>query len=274
MTTPERTDANLLTVPVDDPADDRISAFTDLTDVRLRMSREPKEGLFMAESIAVIERAIAAGFDAISVLTEPKWLEHLAPLLPRDVPVYVGSEAVITATTGFRMHRGPMAAMRRRTLAEVDEVTDNADWIVVLDGLVDHTNVGAAFRSAAGFGAGAVLVSSTCADPLYRRSIRVSMGTVFQVPWTRMSDSQDLSGFATLALTPDPAAPVLSETLAAFADERVALVVGTEGAGLAGSTLAKANARVRIPMSGGVDSLNVAAAVAVACYAVAQSRAN
>lgn len=263
---------HLNTIAVEDPDDDRIQAFTNLTDVRLRTKREPAEGLFMAESVAVISRAVAAGFEVEAVITESKWLEHLTPLLPSDVPVYVGSEAVITATTGFRMHRGPMAAMRRRPLLEVADVVSNADWIVVLDGLVDHTNVGAAFRSAAGFGAGAVLVTSTCADPLYRRSVRVSMGTVFQVPWTRIPNAMDLTGFVTLALTPDPAAPALAEALSPLADRCVALVVGSEGPGLAHSTLTTMDAQARIPMGGGVDSLNVAAAVAVACYAVSQSR--
>lgn len=262
-------------IDVSDPLDQRINEYTNLTDVRLRSAREPAEGLFMAESMAVISRAVAAGYPMKSVLTEAKWLDQLQPLLadqPR-VPVFVAAEEVITATTGFRMHRGPMAAMVRLPLPDPAEILARSDWLVVLDGLVDHTNVGAAFRSAAAFGASAVMVTPTCADPLYRRSVRVSMGTVFQVPWTRVEWETGLAGVRTVALTPDPVAPELTEVLTDSADQQLALVVGSEGPGLSDDALDRAQLRARIPMSGGVDSLNVAAAVAVACYAVSQSRA-
>ena len=266
--------AELNLIALDDAADERITAYTNLTDVRLRSIREPAEGLFMAESVPVITRAAAAGYPIRSVLTEEKWLEQLRPILvgQPQLPVYVASQEVITATTGFRMHRGPMAAMARLPLPTPTEILAPADWVVVLDGLVDHTNVGAAFRSAAAFGAGAVLVTPTCADPLYRRSVRVSMGTVFQVPWTRTEWESGLPGVVTVALTPDPVAPELTQLLADNADQRLALVVGSEGPGLAASARQAAELQARIPMSGGVDSLNVAAAVAVACFAVAQSR--
>ncbi len=222
----------------------------------------------MAESVAVIERAVAAGYPVRSILTEPKWLPPLAGVLARrpDTLVYLGTEDVIRATTGFRLHRGPMAAMQRLPLPPPAQVVAGARLIVVLDGLVDHTNVGAAFRSAAAFGVGSVLATATCADPLYRRSVRVSMGTVFQVPWTRIGDPADLFGVTTLALTPDPDAAALDEALDA-AEPPLALIVGSEGPGLAAPVLGAADHRVRIPMAPGVDSLNVAAAVAVACYA-------
>lgn len=257
---------------IDDPADERVREYTGLTDVKLRSVREPAEGLFMAESVKVIERAADAGYPIRSILTEAKWLPQLQPLLA-DRPgtvVYVGTADVIGATTGFRMHRGPMAAMQRLALPAPLDILRGAGWAVVLDGLVDHTNVGAAFRSAAAFGVDAVLVTPTCADPLYRRSVRVSMGTVFQVPWTRLADPGDLTGLTTVALTPDAEAPRLSDVLREL-DSPPALVVGTEGPGLDGAVLARADRLARIEMAPGVDSLNVAAAVAVACYAVRES---
>jgi tRNA G18 (ribose-2'-O)-methylase SpoU len=170
------------------------------------------------------------------------------------------------------MHRGPMAAMARRPLPGVDEVLAAASSVLVLDGLVDHTNVGAAFRSAAAMGIDAVLVTHTCADPLYRRSVRVSMGTVFQLPWTTIEDLDTLSAFAGIALTPDPDAEPLAEVVADLAGERIALVVGTEGPGLDQQAQDALPRRARIPMANGVDSLNVAAAVAVACYELMRTR--
>lgn len=228
----------------------------------------------MAESLAVIDRALGAGYEPRSVLTEQRFVPAVLELLRRhgvDPPVFEAPGEVVAATTGFKVHRGPMAAMHRRPLPEVGEVVRRARLVVVLDGLVDHTNVGAAFRSAAATGADAVLVTGRCADPLYRRSVRVSMGAVFALPWTRVGawwDEPALGDHATVALT--PAADAVD--LAAFAARRptrVALVVGSEGPGLDNSALQRADHRVRIPMAHGVDSLNVAATVAVAGYALA-----
>lgn len=257
--------------PVTDAGDERLRDYTDLTDVALRRIREPEEGLFMAESLSVIDRALRAGYPPRSVLTEQRWLAEVEGLLTGhrvDTTVYLASAEVVTRTTGFRMHRGPMAAMERLPLASALDVVADARLVVVLDGLVDHTNVGAAFRSAAALGADAVLVTPTCADPLYRRSVRVSMGTVFALPWTRTQRwDSDLAGFTTVALTPAPDAVDLV-TLAARPMSRAALVVGSEGPGLSPQDQARADMRVRIPMAAEVDSLNVAAAVAVAVYAL------
>ena len=225
----------------------------------------------MAESLAVIDRALSAGYRPRSVLTEQRWLPAVDELLAAHgvaTTRFVATAEVITRTTGFRMHRGPMAAMARLPLPDAGEVLTGASVVLVLDGLVDHTNVGAAFRSAAALGVAAVLVTPACADPLYRRSVRVSMGTVFSLPWTRTDSWQrDLAEFTTLALTPAADAVDLGE-IPARVSGPVALVVGTEGPGLSGRAQAGADLRVRIPMAHGVDSLNVAASVAVAVYAL------
>lgn len=261
-------------IAVTDPADPRIHDYVRLTDVALRRVREPAEGLFMAESLPVIERALAAGYRPRSLLTESRWLPDVDDLLARfDVtaPRFVASPDVIAATTGFKMHRGPMAAMARRPLPPVAAVVAEANLVVVLAGLVDHTNVGAVFRSAAALGVDAILVTPQCADPLYRRSVRVSMGAVFAVPWTRTTNWEaDLSGFTTAALTPAADAQDLA-VVAASRPDRLALVVGSEGPGLDLADQERADLRVRIPMAAGVDSLNVAASVAVAVYALTAS---
>jgi tRNA G18 (ribose-2'-O)-methylase SpoU len=261
-------------IPIDDPADPRLHEYVGLTDAARRKRREPAEALFIAESEPVIRRAIAAGYPVRSVLTAPRWAESLADVLdPLDVPVYLAGAQVLAAVTGFHVHRGALAAMGRLPLPDPADLLAGAHRVVVLEDVVDHTNVGAAFRSAAGLGVDAVLVTPRCADPLYRRSVRVSMGTVLQVPWTRLSrwpsgiDELHEAGFtvAGLALSAD-AIPL--PDFAERAPDRVALLAGTEGDGLAPQTLAATDVRVRIPMTHGVDSLNVAAAVAVACYAL------
>lgn len=262
-------------VRIDDPADPRLVDYTGLTDVALRSRREPAEGLYMAESAEVIGRALDAGHRARSVLLEDRWLEPLGGLLDRmgDVPVYSATPDVVRAITGFRMHRGALAAMERPVLPSVDDLLagPSVRRVVVLEDIVDHTNVGAIIRSVAALAADAVLVTPRCADPLYRRSVRVSMGTVFQVPWTRIDpwpagiELLRERGFtvAALALTPD------AVSLDDFrAPERLALVLGTEGEGIAPRTLSAVDVHVRIPMAGGVDSLNVAAAAAVAMWAL------
>ncbi|HEY6793753.1 MAG TPA: RNA methyltransferase [Kineosporiaceae bacterium] len=261
---------------VSDPDDDRLDDYTHLTDVALRSRREPQQGLYLAESEKVIRRALDAGHRPRSMLLSDRWLQPLADLVDRvtaaGAPVFVGSADVLHSLTGFNVHRGAIAAMHRPAPVEVAALVTAARRLVVLEDVVDHTNVGAVFRSAAGIGADAVLVSPRCADPLYRRSVRVSMGTVFQVPWARLEPWPAglrvlrEHGFVVAALALAPSAVRLDDLEAAL-PERLALVLGTEGDGLSDPALAEADLAVRIPMLGGVDSLNVAAAAAVALWA-------
>lgn len=262
---------------IDDPSDDRLADYRDLTDVALRRRLEPARGLYIAESAKVIARAVAAGHRPRSVLTQQKWVAE-AEELARDAPVYLVADDIAEALTGYAVHRGVLAAMHRPVLPPVSDIVAGARLVLVLEDIVDHTNVGAAFRAAAGLGADAVLVSPRCADPLYRRSVRVSMGTVFQVPWTRMPAGRAggwLEGrealreaglhLAGLALS---AEAVSLDAFAAARPEQVALLMGAEGEGLSTHALASADTIVTIPMAGGVDSLNVAAAAAVALWAL------
>lgn len=265
---------------VADPDDERVRDYLRLTDVALRRVLEPREGLYLAESEKVIRRALAAGHRMRSVLMAPRWVTDLADLVDlavgQGVPVYVASPAVIQEMTGFHLHRGALASMHRPALPEPEEVLAGARRVAVLEDIVDHTNVGAVFRSAAALGVDAVLVTPRCADPLYRRSVRVSMGTVFQVPWTRIPDWPASlerlreAGFTVAALALSEDAVALDE-LAADPPERLALVLGTEGDGLSPRTVATSDVVVRIPMAAGVDSLNVAAASAVAFWALRAS---
>lgn len=258
---------------IDSLEDPRLEDYARLTDVVLRRKSEPAGGLYIAESTKVIGRAIAAGHRVRSVLTLEQWLPELEPMLEPDTPVFVGSAEVLERLTGFHLHRGALASMHRPPLAPVAEVLRDARRVVVIEDVVDHTNVGAIFRSVAGLGADAVLVTPRCADPLYRRSVRVSMGTVLQVPWTRLADwpegGRQLhdAGFhiASLALADDA---VALDEFAIDAPERVAIVVGTEGDGLSRAALRSADTVVTIPMLHGVDSLNVASAAAVALWAL------
>lgn len=255
-----------------DPDDPRVRDFVGLTDVAARSAREPAQGLFIAEGAKVITRAVAAGYRPRSVLTEARWLPMLEPALAgADVPVLVAEPEVLRAITGYRVHRGALAAMQRRALPTVGEVLAGAGLVLVLVDLVDHTNVGAAFRNAAALGAEAVLVTPGCADPLYRRSVKVSMGAVLAVPWTRTGPDPlaALDGFTTVALTPDPAAVPIDR---ASVQGPRALLLGTEGNGLPGPLMAGCDVRVRIPMAGGIDSLNVAAATAIALHALRTGR--
>ncbi len=264
----------------DDP---RVADYTQLTDVHLRRVREPAEGLYIAESTRVLRRALDAGHRPRSFFLAEKWLEGLADVLAAhpDVPAYVGTPELLEEITGFHLHRGAMAAMHRpepvpveRLLADMSDRTRGRgrSRIAVLENLTDHTNVGAVFRSAAAIGVDAVLVTPQCADPLYRRSIRVSMGTVFQVPWTRIESwPEDVellkeAGYVVAGMTLGEGAITLDE-LVAEDHENLALVFGTEGEGLTPETDRVLDRRVTIPMMNGVDSLNVAASSAVAFYA-------
>lgn len=276
-------------VSLDDP---RLDAYARLTEAQLRNKLEPEKGIFIAESIKVIERALAGGMEPVSVLMTPEWMESAADTLAKieecgaqrgeDVPIFVAPVDELARLTGFSLTRGILCAMRRPQLPSVEEllasVNDGkgARRVAVLEGIVDHTNVGAIFRSAAALGVDAVLVTPTCCDPLYRRAVRVSMGTVFQVPWTRIGESVrdwpaaglerlNALGFKTASMAlSDDSVPLGDEGLAA--EEKIALIFGTEGDGLSSKTIEGSDYTVRIPMKHGVDSLNVAAASAVAFW--------
>lgn len=259
---------------VTDLDDPRLDDYRGLTDSALRAVSEPAGGLYIAETVTVIERAVAAGHRPRSVLVAERRVEEMRRVLgDLPVPVLVVSDDLAEQVTGFAVHRGALASMERPALAPVADVIRGARLVLVLEGLGDHANVGAAFRAAAGLGADAVLVSARCADPLYRRSVRVSMGTVFQVPWTRMDDGAaglgelTAQGFDIAALALDERAVPL-DVYAAERPDRVALLLGSEGEGLSQDALAAADTVVTIPMSGGVDSLNVASAAAVALWAL------
>jgi len=260
---------------VADASDPRLDAYTQLTDMQLRLRKEPAEGIFLAEGQKVIERALDSGFVPISALMEAKWLPGLANSLgEHDCDVFLGDEDLLKSVTGFRLHRGALAAFKRQPLPSVTEIIDTARRLVVLEGLVDHTNVGLIFRSVAALGADAVLVSPQCADPLYRRSVKVSMGAVFTVPWTRAEpwpwvlDDLGDQGFIRLALTPSPDAVDLRDW-PADDDRKLALILGSEGPGLSASVMSRVDTAIRIPMTDRVDSLNVAATAAVACFVLA-----
>lgn len=261
-------------IPIESLDDPRLAFFTHMTDVALRRQTEPESGLYLAESTKVIERVLAVGHRPVAVLTSERWLPQLDVLLDGfDVDVFVGDETTLTELTGFHLHRGAIASMQRPEMLPVADIVRDAKTVVVLENIVDHTNVGAIFRSVAALGADAVLVTPDCADPLYRRSVRVSMATVLQVPWTRIpSWPAGIAELKTLGFT--VAALALSDdsiSLAEFVAEghdKVAIVFGSEGHGLTAKTLAASDRVVRIPMSHGVDSLNVAAASAVTLYAL------
>ncbi|MFB4315101.1 TrmH family RNA methyltransferase [Actinomadura sp. 21ATH] len=263
-------------VPVADPGDPRLADYVRLREVNLRKSLEAEHGLFIAEGEKVIRRAAGTGYPARSFLMARRWVEPLSDLLDTvDAPVYVADDAVVEAVAGFQVHRGALASMRRLPVPSVRDTVAGARRILVLEDLVDHANVGSIFRCAAALGIDAVVLSPRCADPLYRRAIKVSMGAVFAIPYARMADwraglgeLRDEGGFTLLALTPDQSAVPLDK---ATLGDRVALLLGAEGDGLSSRWLNEADERVCIPMSGramanGVDSLNVVAAAAIACH--------
>jgi tRNA G18 (ribose-2'-O)-methylase SpoU len=260
---------------ISDPADPRLADYRDLRDVELRKNLEAEHGLFLAEGEKVVRRAVEAGFTPRSFLMAPRWLDGLADVLATtDAPCYVLSEALAEEVTGFHVHRGALASLERRPLAPVADVLEGARSVLVLEDIVDHTNVGAIFRSGAALGFDAVLLAPRCADPLYRRSIKVGMGAVFTMPWTRLPDwagalpSLSAAGFTTVALTLAPDSRPIEEVVAGIG--RVALVLGSEGHGLSPRWEQAADRRATIPMREGIDSLNVAAATAVACYVTAR----
>lgn len=253
-----------------------LDVYARLNEVQLLHYFEPQPGLFIAESPKVVERALDAGYMPFSFLVEKKHIEGQAkPVIDRcmDVPVYTADLDVLTKLTGFQLTRGVLCAMRRRPLQSVEDVIRGARRVAVLENVVNPTNVGAIFRSAAALGMDAVLLTPSCSDPLYRRAVRVSMGTVFQIPWTYFETEWPQSGMELLKkLGFKTAAMALREDSVSIDDpglmkeEKLAVVLGTEGDGLAAATIADCDYTVRIPMSQGVDSLNVAAAAAVAFW--------
>lgn len=262
-------------VPIEDPADARLADYRDLRDVQLRQSFEAEHGLFLAEGEKVVRRAVAAGFTPRSFLMAPRWLDALTDVLePSGAPVYVLPEQAVEEVTGFHVHRGALASLERRPLPAVADVLEGVRSVLVVEDVVDHTNIGAIFRSGAALGFEAVLLSPRSADPLYRRSIKVGMGAVFSTPWTRLEDWYDAlphlssAGFTTVALTLAPDAVPVEDAVAGV--DRLALVLGSEGHGLSGRWESSADRRAIIPMAPGIDSLNVAAATAVACYVAAR----
>ncbi|MGW3683189.1 TrmH family RNA methyltransferase [Streptomyces prasinus] len=290
--------ADLITV--EDPDDPRLHDYTGLTDVELRRKREPAEGLFIAEGEKVIRRAKDAGYEMRSMLLSAKWADVMRDVIDElPAPVYVVSPEIAERVTGYHVHRGALASMQRAPLPAVAELLHTAGRVVmesgddhtgigampasgpqddagqriaIFEGFVDHANLGAAFRSAAALGIRGILLSPDCADPLYRRAIKVSMGAVFSVPYARFDawptglDVVREAGYDILAMTPDEKATPL-DRLDPKRFERCALMLGSEGHGLSTYALRAADEWVRIPMSAGIDSLNVAAASAVAFYA-------
>ncbi|MFH0177831.1 TrmH family RNA methyltransferase [Streptomyces cacaoi] len=284
--------ADLITVQ--DPDDPRLRDYTGLTDVELRRKREPAEGLFIAEGEKVIRRAKDAGYEMRSMLLSAKWVDVMRDVIDElPAPVYAVSPELAERVTGYHVHRGALASMQRKPLPAAAELLqaarrtvdpepaddhlveppdDAGQRVAIFEGFVDHANLGAAFRSAAALGIKAILLSPDCADPLYRRAIKVSMGAVFSVPYARFDawpaglDVVRDAGYDILAMTPDEKATPLDE-LHPARFEKSAIMLGSEGHGLSTYALRAADEWVRIPMSAGIDSLNVAAASAVAFYA-------
>lgn len=258
---------------LDDPADERLGDYRALTDVELRTRWEPPNGVFIAEGELVLRRALRAGYVPRSFLLDAKRVDQLADLAGTGAPVYAAEPGLLRTITGFNVHRGVLASFHRKPPLKPDDVLATARRLAVLEDINNHTNIGAIFRGAAALGMDGVLLSPTCADPLYRRSVRVSMGEVFAVPYAFADSWPDglhqirKHGFTLLALTPGADAVSL-QSLTPAQRERPALLLGAEGPGLTAAAAETADAAVRIPMHNGVDSLNVAAAAAVAFYEV------
>lgn len=262
-------------VHITDLSHNGLQDYLSLTDVALRKVTEPERGLYIAESSKVIQRAINAGHVPRSVILQEQWLPDIEPLVSQfeECDIFVASSELLEQLTGFEVHRGALASMQRPRLPDVSDLLAHAHRVVVLEDIVDHTNVGAIFRAVAGLGADAVLITPRCADPLYRRSVRVSMGTVLQVPWTRLPEWPEarellhVAGFhiAAMALAEDA---ISLREFSARQPEKIALVFGSEGDGLSRQALEACDSVVTIPMLHGVDSLNVASASAVALYAL------
>ncbi|MCV7155274.1 TrmH family RNA methyltransferase [Mycolicibacterium pyrenivorans] len=260
-------------VDVDDPADPRLDDFRDLNSVDRRPDLPTGKGLVIAEGVLVVQRMLSSRFTPRALLGTDRRLAELgADLDGLDAPFYRASAEVMADVVGFHLNRGVLASASRADELTVPQVLDGAATVAVLEGVNDHENLGSVFRNAAGLGVDAVVFGSGCADPLYRRAVRVSMGHALLVPFARAENwPGDLkllreAGFRLLAMTPDRAAPSLAEAMAGLAGQRVAILVGAEGPGLQEHTMRSSDVRVRIPMSRGTDSLNVATAAALAFY--------
>lgn len=263
-------------VTIDDPADPRIAEYVGLRDPELRRHVEAEAGIFVAEGQHAVARLIPSPYPVRSVLVTPARLDDLAPVLDGvDAPVYVATPAVMREVVGFDLHRGVVAAAERLPLPSAGRLLEGARTVAVLEALNDHENLGVLFRAAAGFGIDAVLLDPRCADPLYRRTVRVSQGYVLHVPWTRLApwpealDEVRRAGFTVVALTPASDAESV-DGLDPVATGRAALLLGAEGPGLTAAALALADRRVRIPTVPGFDSLNVATAAAIAFHRFAR----
>ncbi|MBQ5332094.1 MAG: RNA methyltransferase [Oscillospiraceae bacterium] len=266
-------------IHVSDLSEEGVSVFSRLTEAQLRNRLEPEKGIFIAESPKVISLALNEGYEPVSLLMEPKHIEGQGKeIIERcgDIPVYTAERSVLTELAGFELTRGVLCAMRRPILPSPEEICKGARRIAVLEDIMDSTNIGAIFRSAAALNIDAVLITPSCCDPLCRRAVRVSMGTILQVPWTRIGEvPKDWSesgtdrlremGFKTAAMALSDRSVSIDDP-ALKAEERLAIILGAEGDGLAKETIAKCDYTVKIPMSHGVDSLNVAAAGAVAFW--------
>lgn len=262
-------------IEVTDLSAKELCFYSETSEIQLRRCFEPEPGIFIAESPKVIRRALDAGYLPVSLLIERKYITgQAADIINRceNIPVYTAASDVLTAITGFRLTQGALCAMRRKAAADADEICRTSSRIAVLEDIMNQTNVGAIFRSAAALGFEAVLLTSGCSDPLYRRSVRVSMGTVFQIPWAYLENSSDnyveilkQMGFSTAAMAlTDNSVGIDNAEL--NREKRLAVILGTEGEGLKPKTISACDYTVRIPMSHGVDSLNVAAASAVAFW--------
>lgn len=273
-------------IEIDDFKAPELDVYVRLTGAQLRNKLEPEKGIFIAESPTVIEVALNSGCKAVSLLTDERLLGSLDGLFEKvgDVPIYVAKREVLRELTGFELTRGALCAMKRPSPLSVEEVCKNAKRIAVLEGITDSTNIGAAFRSAAALGIDAVLVTPTCCDPLCRRAIRVSMGTVFQVPFAKIGENHTdwpepqikkihEMGFKTCAMALTDNSYSLNDKRLKC-EEKLAIILGTEGTGLLKRTIELCDYTVKIPMYHGVDSLNVAAASAVAFYALSPETAD
>jgi len=257
---------------ISDATDPRLSDFLHLRDEQFRRRHEAQAGLFLAEGSKTIRRALDAGYALRRILLTKRWLDGLSDITGA-AEVLLVTDDVMEATVGFPVHRGALASMDRKALPSLEQVLTGASRIAVLEDLVDHTNVGAVFRSAAALGVDGVVLTPRCGDPLYRRAVRTSMGAVFSVPWTRIQwregpGALKAAGFTLAALTPASDAVALGDVDPA-AYQRLALIIGNEGEGSSAHWLDAADLRLRIPMRTGIDSLNAAAAAAVAFYALA-----
>lgn len=268
-----KTGAMANVVSIDDPSDPRLVDYVALRDSSLRKHLESERGLFIAEGEKVIRRAIEAGYAPRSFMLAPRWLDSLLDVLG-EAPVYRVSEATAEAVSGFHVHRGALAALHRETRHTVADLLW-ARRLMVCEDIVDHSNVGAILRNAAGLGWDGVLLSPRCADPLYRRAIKTSMGAVFSLPWARFDDwasavpTLQQAGFTVAALALTDSAVELDAFAGQLSSaDKVAVLLGTEGAGLSARWIAQADVVVTIPMRAGIDSLNVAAASAIAGFVV------